>query len=230
MESTRAMVSADLEREPGFWAGVFYRIAHIVVWMLARLFFRLQVIGVSEIPREGGVIVAANHNSYFDIPLLGCALFRRADNIAKAELFQNRLVGALFRMFGGFPVRRGTIDRQALAEAVGRLRAGHLLAMYPEGTRSKDGRLQPPKPGIGMIVAQSGAKVVPAFIRGTDPVRPFKPVTVVFGKPIDFKAEIELFQAAEKEGMNPKKLYATISQEIMTQIAALEKELSERNC
>lgn len=224
------MSSADLEREPGVGGAVFYRIAHVIVWTLARLFFRLKVIGASNVPREGGVIVAANHNSYFDIPLLGCALARRADNIAKAELFQNRLVGAFFRMLGGFPVRRGAIDRQALSEAIRRLRKGRLLAMYPEGTRSRDGRLQPPKPGVGMLVAQSGAKVVPAYIRGTAPVRLFRPVTIIFGTPIDFKGEIEAIEAAEKEGGNPKKLYATISQEIMARIAALERDSAQIGC
>ncbi|MCG3112536.1 MAG: 1-acyl-sn-glycerol-3-phosphate acyltransferase [Candidatus Manganitrophus sp. SB1] len=208
---------------------MLYRIAHVVVWTLARLFFRIRVIGESYVPREGGVIVAANHNSYFDIPLLGCVLSRRADNIAKSELFRNRLLAALFRTLGGFPVRRGTIDRQAIGEAVRRLKAGHLLAMYPEGTRSKDGRLQSPKPGIGMMVALSGVKVIPAYIDGTAPVRPFRRVTVVFGKPIDFKGQIQEIERVEKEGINPKILYATISQEIMSEIAALERTLAETN-
>lgn len=206
---------------------MLYRIAHVVVWTLARLFFRIKVIGESHVPREGGVIVAANHNSYFDIPLLGCVLSRRADNIAKSELFRNPILGGLFRALGGFPVRRGTIDRQAIEEAVRRLKAGHLLAMYPEGTRSRDGRLQSPKPGIGMMVARSGVKVVPAYLRGTAPVRPFRQVTIVFGKPLDFKGSIQQIERAEKEGINPKILYVTISQEIMNEIAALERTLTE---
>ncbi len=206
---------------------MLYRIAHVVVWTLARLFFRITVIGEPHVPREGGVIVAANHNSYFDIPLLGCVLSRRADNIAKSELFQNPILAALFRALGGFPVRRGTIDRKAIGEAVRRLKAGHLLAMYPEGTRSKNGELQVPKPGIGMMVALSGVKVVPAYIGGTAPVRPFRRVTVVFGQPLDFKAQIEEIERVEKEGINPKILYATISQEIMNEIAALGRTLAE---
>ncbi len=205
---------------------MLYQIAHVVVWTLARLFFRITVIGESHVPREGGVIVAANHNSYFDIPLLGCVLSRRADNIAKSELFRNPLLAALFRALGGFPVRRGTIDRQAIGDAVRRLKAGHLLAMYPEGTRSKDARLQPPKPGIGMMVARSGVKVVPAYLQGTGPVRPFRRVTVIFGKPLDFKDRIEAIERVEKEGINLKMLYATISHEIMQEIAALERTLT----
>lgn len=205
---------------------MLYRIAHVVVYLFAKVFFRLKVIGEANVPREGGGIVAANHNSYFDIPFLGCALRRRADNIAKSELFENRVVAFFFRALGGFPVRRGRVDRMAMHEAVERLKAGRLLAYYPEGTRSKDGRLQPAKSGIGLVVVQSGAKVVPAYIRGTGPVRLFHPVTVVFGKPLDFQGAVK---AAEKEGVNPKELYVTISQEIMGQIAQLEKSLLERN-
>jgi 1-acyl-sn-glycerol-3-phosphate acyltransferase len=203
---------------------MLYRIAQVIVFILAKIFFRLKVIGEANVPTEGGVIVAANHNSYFDIPFLGCSLSRRADNIAKSELFENRIIAFIFRALGGFPVRRGRVDRMAMNEAVERLKSGRLLAYYPEGTRSKDGHLQPAKSGIGLVVIQSGAKVVPAYIRGTGPVRLFRPVTVVFGKPIDFKGEAD---AVEKEGMNPKELYVTISQEIMGQIAQLEKSLQE---
>lgn len=201
---------------------MLYRIAHLLVYLFAKVFFRLRVIGEANVPREGGVIVAANHNSYFDIPFLGCALRRRADNIAKSELFENQIVAFFFRALGGFPVRRGRVDRMAMNEAVERLKAGRLLAYYPEGTRSKDGRLQPAKSGIGLVVVQSGAKVVPAYLCGTAPVRLFRRVTVVFGKPLDFQGVVE---GAEKEGVNPKELYVTISQEIMGQIAQLEKNL-----
>ncbi|MFY9270645.1 MAG: lysophospholipid acyltransferase family protein [Candidatus Manganitrophaceae bacterium] len=208
---------------------MFYRIAHVVVWILAKILFRLKVIDEIHVPREGGVVVAANHNSYFDIPLLGCALSRRADNMAKSELFRNRFIAFFFRLLGGFPVRRGTIDRRAIDEAVQRLRKGHLLAIYPEGTRSKDGRLQSPKPGIGMIIARSEAKVVPVYIRGTSGIRLFQPVTIIFGKPLDFKGETDESRQPEKEGIHSKALYARISQEIMTQIAVLERQVMERD-
>lgn len=166
--------------------------------------------------------MSANHNSYFDIPLLGCALSRRADNIAKRELFNNRIVSAFFRSLGGFPIKRGQADHGAIREAVKRLRAGHLLSFYPEGTRSRDGRLQKGKPGVGMIVAESGVLVVPAFIQGTAPVRIFRQVTICFGKPIDFSEQII---NARKEGMNQKILYGTISAGIMVGIALLQRGL-----
>lgn len=201
---------------------MFYKVAHFLVYALARLFFRLRVVGSENVPKEGGVIVAANHNSYFDIPLLGCSLVRRADNIAKSELFKNRLIAALFTALGGFPVRRGQFDRSAIFEAVKRLRAGRLLAIYPEGRRSPDGRLQSAMPGIGLLVLKSGAKVVPAYIQGAHPVRLFRRVTVVFGKPLDFRGEIDLL---EKEGVIPKILYARIASKIMTNLEQLRRGL-----
>lgn len=202
---------------------MLYKVAHVLVYTLARLFFRLEVVGVENVPEKGGVIVAANHNSYFDIPLLGCSLSRRADNIAKSELFRNGLIAALFTALGGFPVRRGQFDRSAIAEAVRRLGAGRLLAIYPEGRRSPDGRLQPAMPGIGLLVTKSGAKVVPAYIKGVHHIRLFHRVTVIFGKPLDFSEEIAL---AEKEEVIPKILYARIASKIMADMEALERGLS----
>ncbi len=200
---------------------MLYPIAHVLVSFLAKTCFRLKVYGIEHIPKTGGLIVAANHNSYFDIPFLGCALPRPADNIAKIELFRFPPLAALFRALGGFPVRRGTADRGAMAEALKRLDAGRLLAFYPEGTRSKDGKLQKAKPGIGWVVEQSRVLVLPAYIEGTSPVRPFRRVSVRFGAPIDFSPQI---QEARNQGVHPKILYDTISSEIMAQIGRLAPE------
>ena len=203
---------------------MFYRIAHVLVFVFAKIFFRLQVIGAEHVPRKGGVIVAANHNSYFDIPLLGCSLPRRADNIAKIELFKNKLFAFFIEVMGGFPVRRGGRDHHAIEEAVRRVTGGRLLVIYPEGTRSKDGRLQRGKPGVGKIVSESGVCVVPAFIDGTNRVSLFRRVTVRFGKPIYFDEEIEASLSGE---MHPKILYGTIASKIMSEIACL-KEVQDR--
>ena len=179
----------------------------------------MRIIGVDHVPKEGGVIVAANHNSYFDIPLIGCALPRPADNIAKSDLFKLRPVALFFEKMGGFPVRRGAPDRRAIAEAVRRVRAGRLLVIYPEGTRSKDGRLQKGKPGIGKSAADSGAIVVPAWIEGTYRIRPFRRVTIRFGRPLDFRSYVA---EAKKEGVHQKTVYATIVCKIMSEIASLQ--------
>jgi 1-acyl-sn-glycerol-3-phosphate acyltransferase len=155
-----------------------------------------------------------------DIPLLGCALKRRADFIGKSELFTNPIVGFLFRRLGGFPIKRGSIDRSALVEAVRRLKAGRLVVFYPEGKRSEDGRLQQPKPGIGMVAVKAQVPIIPALIEGTGQVLPkrswrlrFHPVVIRFGPPLD---------PSEFEGVDPDKLtYTKISQAVMEGIQKL---------
>ncbi len=204
---------------------MFYQTAHILVSLFAKVFFRLKVLGVENVPKRGGVIICANHNSYWDIPLLGCALPRPVDNIAKSELFRNKIIAILFRKLGGFPIRRGKIDRSAMKEAVIRLQAGGMLSYYPEGTRSKDGSLQKAKPGIGRVVVESGTPVIPVYIHGSHSPRFFRQIVIHFGPPIDFKTTIEI---AGKEGMHAKILYATISGKIMIEIAALKKQLMDR--
>jgi len=194
----------------------FYRVAHWCVTQMARGLLRVRVIGADQVPDEGPVVVAANHASYFDIPLLGISLARQADYLAKRELFLLPLVGALLRALGGVPVKRGGIDRVAMAEVARRLAAGRLLVIYPEGTRSRTGVLGQARPGIGWIVAQSKAVVVPVFIRGTRPLRPFGEVTLRFGKPLDFGPDIAL-----SAQMQSKKLYAKLALRVMAEIEKL---------
>lgn len=200
---------------------MFYIIIKWTLFIIARFFFRFEVIGEENIPKEGGIIIASNHISYLDIPFLGCGINRKADFIGKSELFKNRIVGWVFKKLGAFPIKRGKIDRGAISEAVLRLRKGRVIVIYPEGTRSKDGRLSEPKAGIGMVIARSGAKVIPAFILGTDLVLPkgarwirFNPVKLYLGRPLDFSCLINI-----KKG---RELYREISEEIMRGIEELD--------
>jgi len=185
---------------------MLYTIAYLFVAVVARLFFRIRIIGRENIPREGGVIVAANHSSYLDIPLLGYSIGRRADYMGKKELFNIPILSTIFRRLGGFPVDRNRFDRTALREAIRRLESGRVLVIYPEGRRSMDGKLQPGKPGIGIIVKMSGKKVVPAAIQGTEKAMPpgkwmIRPaqVTIRFGRPLDFGDLVK--RGNEKEGI-----------------------------
>jgi len=199
----------------------------IIVRGLARLLFHLQVSGQDHIPRTGGVLIAANHASYLDIPILGCALPRRASFIGRMDLFAG-IVGSVLRYLGWIPIRRGQVDRKAFDEAVRRLKAGQVVVIYPEGSRTENGQLQPGKPGIGMMAATAGCLVVPAFLEGTYEALPpgakwirFRPMRVAFGKPMDFSSVIE------NESEDKKKLvYQQMSQEIMERIAELRQQTS----
>lgn len=200
---------------------MFYTIVKSIFFIIARLFFRFKVIGEENIPEEGGVIIASNHVSYLDIPFLGCALKRNLDFMGKYELFRNPITGWILMGLGAFPVKRDRVDRWAISEAVGRLRNGRAVVIYPEGARSRDGRLKEPKAGIGMVVARSGARVIPTFIFGTDKVLAkgrwrirLSPVRLYLGIPLDFSNLINL-----KRG---KELYRGISEEIMRGIGELE--------
>ena len=204
---------------------VLYWTVWIIVRASARLLFRLQVSGQDHIPRTGGVLIAANHASYLDIPILGCALPRQASFIGRMDLFSG-IVGTILLYLGWIPIRRERVDRKAFDEAVRRLKAGHVVVIYPEGSRSSDGRLQPGKPGIGMIAAAAGCPVVPALLEGTYEALPpgaswirVRPIKVVFGQPIDFSAVLE------PENEDTKKVvYQQMSEEIMDRIAALRHE------
>ncbi len=137
---------------------------------LFRLLFGLEVEGSERIPRTGPVIVACNHISEMDPPVLGSAIPRTVHFMAKSELFAGRLRNRFFRMLRAFPVNRRGLDRTAIETACGILGGGGLLVMFPEGTRSRDGIPLPPRAGIGLIASRTGARIVPAFISGTDDI------------------------------------------------------------
>jgi 1-acyl-sn-glycerol-3-phosphate acyltransferase len=204
---------------------VLYWTVWIIVRGLARLLFHLRVSGQDYIPRTGGVLIAANHASYLDIPILGCALPRRAAFIGRMDLFAG-IVGGVLRYLGWIPIRRGQVDRKAFDEAVRRLKAGQMVVIYPEGTRTVNGQLQPGKPGIGMMAEAAGCPVLPALLEGTYDALPpdahwirLRPIRVAFGEPMDFSAGLENESEDEK-----KLVYQQFSQEIMDRIAALRKE------
>lgn len=210
---------------------VLYEVSHPVVAWLAGRYCSLEVVGREKIPADGGVIVAANHVSYLDIPILGCSLARRADFLAKAELFSHPVVGWFLRRLGGVPIRRGGIDRRALDEVQSRLARGRVVVVYPEGTRSPDERLGPAKPGIGLLAARSGVPVVPAYLMGTGAAWPEgakwlrrSPVTVWFGDPLRWDA----VRAGHEEGDLAARRYQRISDEIMGRIAALQRQARAR--
>ena len=164
---------------------------------VTRAFFthacRYQVQGREHVPREGGVILAANHTSYLDPPLVGSAVRRPIHFMAKAELFGVPALGWFIARAHAFPVHRGAADRRALRTAVQLLRQGEVLLIFPEGTRSPDGRLMPAELGVGIIALRSGAPVVPVahtgadrvLPRGTPLLRPAK-IRVRIGPPLRF--------------------------------------------
>ncbi len=203
---------------------MLYWTVWIIVRALARLLFRLEISGQGHIPRSGGVLIAANHVSYLDILILGCALPRRTSFIGRMDLFSGVTAGIL-RYLGWIPIRRERVDRKAFEEAVRRLKAGEMVVIYPEGARAVNGQLQPGKPGVAMVATAAGCPVLPALLDGTYEALPpgahwirLRPIRVAFGEPVDFSAALK----SESEDKK-KSVYQQISQEIMDRIAALRK-------
>ncbi len=144
-----------------------YRFITILIRFLARILFGCRITGVENVPVTGALI-AANHISVIDPPLLGASIKADVFYFAKVELFQNRLISAFLKSVNAFPARRGETDRKAWKTARSLLTSGKLLLFFPEGTRSADGQLQPAKPGMARLALGTGVPVVPAVITGSN--------------------------------------------------------------
>jgi 1-acyl-sn-glycerol-3-phosphate acyltransferase len=139
--------------------------------VLLTLLTRWEVRGKENIPRQGAVLVVANHLNLADPPLLGVSLGRRMMFMAKEELFRSRLSAYFVSSFGAFPVHRGKRDRQAIRQAQQVLADGLALIMFPEAKRSKDARLQRAYPGSALIAMRGGAPILPVGIIGTEKIK-----------------------------------------------------------
>ncbi len=178
------------ERATPLYAG-----ARILLRAFFRVFNRWEVAGRGLVPTEGGVLLIANHTSYADPPVVGTASPRPVNFMAKSELFAYPVLGWVIRRTHAFPVRRGAGDREALRKGIRLLKEGRVLLIFPEGTRSPDGRLIEAEQGAAFIALSSGAQVVPTAIDGADRllprhspiIRPAK-LRVRFGAPIDLAA------------------------------------------
>ena len=157
--------------------------------------WRVRVVGRNDVPRHGPVILAPNHTSFCDSFFLPLVLRRRVTFVAKAEYFDSWKTAWFFRAAGQIPMRRegGSASERALAAARDVLNRGGVLGIYPEGTRSPDGRLYRGHTGVARLALQCGVPVIPVGIKGTTDVqpvgsnmmRPFKRVSIQFGAPLD---------------------------------------------
>jgi 1-acyl-sn-glycerol-3-phosphate acyltransferase len=175
--------------------GLGYALVRLIVTPLYRVLWRVRVEGGERLPRHGPAIVAANHVSFFDSVVLIMSMRRTLSFVGKVEYLDSWKTRRILPALGMIPVDR-TDGRRALVAlriVTGLLRAGKLFAIYPEGTRSLDGDLHPGHTGAAYLSMATGVPIVPTGIVGTDRVqppgtrlpRPFRPVTIRFGSPID---------------------------------------------
>ena len=172
---------------------MLYLIGRFISALLIKSFGRLKVIGRENVPRTGGVVLAPNHTSYIDPPLVGVAAPRPVWFMAKSELFNLPVVGRLLHRVHAFPVKRDAVDRRALGLAHKLLTGGAAVTIFIEGGRSPDGRLMEPSLGPAMIALRAGVPIVPVAVINADHLLPrhgiffrFSRVTAIFGPPLTF--------------------------------------------
>ena len=180
---------------------ILYRAVRLLILAVCKTFFRVSFEGREHIPERGAAILASNHISFCDSFFLPLVVPRRVRYVAKAEYFDNWKVAWFFRANGHIPIRRGEgADwKRAMDGAVEALEAGELFGIYPEGTRSKDGRLHRGHTGVAMLAARTAAPVIPIAFIGTDRAQPvgsrmiwpFKTITIRIGPAVDFSAQAD---------------------------------------
>jgi 1-acyl-sn-glycerol-3-phosphate acyltransferase len=152
-----------MQQRMTFW----YLLGYSLSKAIARTFFNYRVIGAENMIEEGPCIIAANHCSYLDPPLVGVACKRAIHYLARKSLLDVPILGPILPELNVIPVDQKNADRSALMGAIRVVKNGGAVLIFPEGSRSPDGQLQPPQPGIGMIAAKTGAPIVPVRIFGS---------------------------------------------------------------
>ncbi|MCL6571338.1 MAG: 1-acyl-sn-glycerol-3-phosphate acyltransferase [Bacillus sp. (in: Bacteria)] len=161
----------------------FYSFAKSVVYGILKPWYRIEAVGVEHFPKEGGVLLCANHIHNFDPLVVGVMAPRPVHYMAKEEIFKVPVLGTIVRKCNAFPVKRGFGDREALRTGLKLLKEGHVFGLFPEGTRSTNGELGKGLSGAGFFALKSEALVVPCAVIGT--YKRFQKLKVIYGKPIE---------------------------------------------
>jgi 1-acyl-sn-glycerol-3-phosphate acyltransferase len=204
----------DPQGESTTW---FYQFAIYATTLLLNVFSRWSVKGLEHVPPRGPLLVVANHQSSIDPPTVVGIMPRTVHTMAKQEIFDGPLA-TLARRYGSFPVRRGTADRQAITTALGYLKKGSAVVMFPEGTRSRSGQLLKAQPGAGLLALRSGAPILPVALVGTCQVKNVKTllarqrIEIIIGQP----APLPTY-----DGLSKSDTLDAATDEIMGRLAAL---------
>ncbi|MBE7040296.1 MAG: 1-acyl-sn-glycerol-3-phosphate acyltransferase [Ruminococcaceae bacterium] len=166
---------------------MLFKIIKFLIKCFLHVFFRLKVHNIENFPKEGGTIVAINHKSNWDAVFCVALLPRRIFFMAKQELFSKPLLGKIVKWAGAFPVNRGTADVGAIKNAIKILKNGECMAIFPEGTRVREGEPHEIKSGVAMIAEKTKAPVVPVAIKGKYGI--FRKIEIFVGEPVYVKSE-----------------------------------------
>ena len=203
-----------------------YHFFHVIARPLLKSLFKFQVLGASNLPSSGGVLLMSNHVSYVDPVFIGAAVNRNLHYMARSTLFKPSLIEGFLLSMNAFPVHLGVPDRGAIRKALQILEDGKPLIIFPEGTRSVDGELGKAQVGASLIAYRTAVPVVPIFLSGPEDVLPrgaktLKPAKVMlsFGKTID----IEHYRKCK----GARDVYVKIGEEVMARIAGLRDKRSD---
>jgi 1-acyl-sn-glycerol-3-phosphate acyltransferase len=201
-------------REDVAWA-----IGRIYIGQPVRLITRPRAFGLENVPATGGVVYAINHLHWIDVPLVGLLSPRTVWFVAKAEAANHPILGAFLRLHGAIAIRRGESDREAVRRMRAEARAGHVLGLFVEGTRQRNGRPGAAQPGAAMIALQEGVPVVPVAIYGTQfwRIGNFRRCSVAFGEPL-------MFDGLPKNGKGYREATAVIERRINELFDELERQ------
>jgi 1-acyl-sn-glycerol-3-phosphate acyltransferase len=151
---------------------MFYSIVRAIAWIILKIFWRMEIRGIENLPESGGLIITSNHVSYLDPAVLVASLNRKIYFIAKKEVFKNTFISFLLKNMNAFSVDRDNVDMFAFKKAMNILREEKVLGIFPEGTRSSNGELQELKMGALKIAMKTGVPILPVGINGTNKIYP----------------------------------------------------------
>ena len=196
---------------------LLWHIGRLICRVLTSRYCDLKVYGRRHVPASGGVLLVSNHQSYLDPVLLAVQLTRPMSYMARATLFRNRFFSWLITSLNAFPVRRGEGDVGAMKETIRRLEEGHMLALFPEGTRTTTGEMKSLEPGVALVIRRAeGVAIVPAVVDGSHESWPkgekwphAHPIKVLYGPPI------------KVEGLRPKEIVPLLESVLREMLADL---------
>ncbi len=195
-----------------------YNLAKGFLRIIFTILLRLEVHGTANIPKDGAVVIASNHLSLWDPPVIGCSATRKTHFMAKQELFVP-VLGTIYKLLGAFPVKRGGADRAAIKHGIDILQAGKVLAIFPEGTRSRTGELGKAEPGALMMASKARATIVPTCVDINRSCKLWPKMQVAFGEPIYFPKDEPITKEVLKE----------MTEEMMERIAKLQAGIKNGN-
>ncbi len=182
------------------------------IYLWCKIYYRAEIIGLENIPKQGAVIFCGNHRSYLDPPLMVCTAKRDMRFLAKDELAKNPFLNFLGWAFEAIHVKRDEKDVTAIKESLKALKNGQCIGLFPEGTRNGLEKGEKVKDGVAFFAVRSGAKVVPCGIKGG--TKKNRKVTITYGKPLDY---------SQYKGSKDKEVLDKITEEIMENIIELAK-------